>query len=284
MFAFRRVTMLLGCAIVVLGVSQATTFATVVGYWQFGEAEEGVAAAVGSTIQDYNGRVHDGTVVTGAIDRIAGPVANSHALQFTTSPNNNYVTVPGSSDFSFNSFTIEAEVRTANGSMDTSPFVSNDTATGPNNQWWLRFWGKYSVTPPEHYLENVFDSPPYVVNQRGPKDTLNDGNWHHVAWTYDASAAGGTSTLYQDGVQVTQTTGLGLPSGIGSSTGALRIGLYAPAYHGAFDLDFIKLTNTALAPGAFQTPVADTIPEPGALVLLGTGVIGLLAYAWRSRK
>ncbi len=27
-----------------------------------------------------------------------------------------------------------------------------------------------------------------------------------------------------------------------------------------------------------------TVPEPGAIVLLGTGVFGLLAYAWRKRK
>jgi hypothetical protein len=27
-----------------------------------------------------------------------------------------------------------------------------------------------------------------------------------------------------------------------------------------------------------------TVPEPGTIVLLGTGLLGLLAYAWRKRK
>ena len=31
-------------------------------------------------------------------------------------------------------------------------------------------------------------------------------------------------------------------------------------------------------------PPADTAPEPGTLVLLGTGGLGLLAYAWRRRR
>jgi hypothetical protein len=26
------------------------------------------------------------------------------------------------------------------------------------------------------------------------------------------------------------------------------------------------------------------VPEPGTLILLGTGVLGLLCYAWRQRK
>lgn len=282
MFSFRRVLVLLGCATVVLGLAQATTFANVVGYWQFGEADVGVAANPGDTIQDYNGGVHNGTVVNGALARIAGPVAGSHALQLTSSGQSYYVTVPGSSDFSFNSFTIEAEIRTAAGNHDTSPIVSNDADA--SNQWWVRSWGKNGT---ETYLENLWykpGPPEQYINERGPKDTINDGNWHHVAWTYDASAAGGTSTIYQDGVQVTQETGLGLPSGLGSSTGDIRLGMFAGGYHGNIDIDFIKLSNTALAPSAFQAPVADFVPEPGTLILLSTGLLGLLAYAWRKRR
>ena len=43
-------------------------------------------------------------------------------------------------------------------------------------------------------------------------------------------------------------------------------------------LDFVKLSNTALDPSQFQHPVGT--PEPGTLVMLGCGLLGLLAYAW----
>ena len=38
-----------------------------------------------------------------------------------------------------------------------------------------------------------------------------------------------------------------------------------------------------LASGEYTLGVA-SVPEPGTLVLLATGLIGLLAYAWRKRK
>jgi hypothetical protein len=288
MSAFRQVLIILGCAIVVCGLAQATTLADTVGYWQFGEKNTGDMANVGDTILDLSGKGHNGAVVDSAISYIDGPVAGSHALQFVNTSSHNYITVPGSSDFSFSSFTVEAEIRTPVGDHGTSGIVSSEADA--SNQWWIRSWGKSGQ---ETYLENLYyrpadypnaGDPEYVVNERGPKDTINDGLWHHIAWTYDASAAGGTSTLYQDGVQVTQDTGLGLPSGLGSSTGDIHLAMFAGGYHGNIDIDFIKLSNTALTPSQFQSSVPDAVPEPSGLLLIGTGLLGLLAYAWRKRR
>jgi len=43
----------------------------------------------------------------------------------------------------------------------------------------------------------------YTGNNRWP--AMYDGNWHHVAFTYDAAAK--TGTLYRDGIQFDQKTG-----------------------------------------------------------------------------
>ena len=45
----------------------------------------------------------------------------------------------------------------------------------------------------------------------------------------------------------------------------------------------IGLSGGELIPVTFSTSAAP-IPEPSTLVLLASGLIGLLAYAWRKRK
>jgi hypothetical protein len=43
---------------------------------------------------------------------------------------------------------------------------------------------------------------------------------------------------------------------------------------GAYDIDYLRVTPGAYAP----------VPEPGTIALLSTGLLGFLAYAWRTRN
>ena len=56
-------------------------------------------------------------------------------------------------------------------------------------------------------------------------------------------------------------------------TGALKVGIALSDYAAGSG-------NTA----QFANFSLTTVPEPGAMVLLATGLIGLLAYAWRKRR
>jgi hypothetical protein len=52
------------------------------------------------------------------------------------------------------------------------------------------------------------------------------------------------------------------------------------------DVDIWKLkvgSSLALPPGGAGLS-ASIVPEPGTLILLVTGLLGLLCYAWRKRK
>ena len=77
-----------------------------------------------------------------------------------------------------------------------------------------------------------------------------------IEWS---TAAGGTATMYYNG------TPEGSISGHGMAGMALLMGIWDTS----MTIDSVSVTTT---------------PEPGALVLLGTGLLGLLAYAWRKRK
>ncbi len=113
---------------------------------------------------------------------------------------------------------------------------------------------------------------------RGDATTnLTGTGWHHVAGTFD----NGTLKLYVDNVlistNVTSYTTLRAPTAFYVAGSVPWDPSYAEEGNYIGAIDEVRLSNIA------RTDFS-AIPEPSAIVLLVTGMFGLLAYAWRKRK
>ena len=114
---------------------------------------------------------------------------------------------------------------------------------------------------------------------------FNDGQWHHVAWTYDPEAMTKWA-IYLDGKVGLNSSDY--TTGADSATSALRIGGrenygaagFVNAFTGAVDV--LSIYDTALGLGEIQTLAS--IPEPSSMVMCSITLFGLMAYAWRKRN
>jgi len=128
----------------------------------------------------------------------------------------------------------------------------------------------------------------FVSQSPTSTSSVNDGTWHQLVGVYNA---GGTHSIYVDGAPAEAgTTSQSIPDlGAPFLIGGVReiAGTNNPEARYTGLIDEVQVYNQALTNAQidflFQNP-AQVIPEPGALSLLGFGLIGWATFKRRNRN
>jgi hypothetical protein len=119
------------------------------------------------------------------------------------------------------------------------------------------------------------------------------GEWQRIALTVSTDSGISTATTYVNGTQVCSAT----YPGTGAAYNRFRIdssgfllftdddGETSRGYLSAFALTDSVLTSAQIgALGGVSASGIMSVPEPGTVGLLTTGLVAIIAYAWRRRK
>jgi hypothetical protein len=124
--------------------------------------------------------------------------------------------------------------------------------------------------------------------------STNDTGYANVRWTAPTAgvinvSATFTDTAVEPGVFATPYVRINggefqsLGSGAATSTGVSWSSTGMEVMAGN-TIDFLAVGNGGTLTRLDATITMTTVPEPSAIVLLGSGILGLLAYAWRKRS
>jgi len=270
---YDHVFRLLAGALLLAQFGSSTLNAQVVAYWQFNEKAPGNSSdTVPNAILDSSGNAHHGTTAT-AVNYLAGSSAYSSggAVSFTLSPDNVVVADAGGA-FNYSpaqSATFEALIRTYNIGQDSIGAIlsKQDTTPGEPGEWWWRI----NANGRQQFW--IDDAQGGSRNVSGAK-ALNDGQWHHVAAVYDATAQ--QVRVYVDyALDGTAAAAYGTSGTIGNAQD-LWIGAFQNGtrqFEG--DMDFVRISMGALAPTNFVLPntyLADITPANDASFLSAASV------------
>jgi len=168
-------------------VSSTLLTAQTIGYWHFNEKAPGNASdATANAIIDASGNGHHATTAL-PLTYVAGSSAYSSGSAFAFTVNSDNVVVPDAAGaFNFTpaqSITFEALIRTFNIGQDSIGAIlsKQDTTPGEPGEWW---WRINANGRQQFWIDDVQTGS---RNASGNK-ALNDGQWHHVAAVYDATA------------------------------------------------------------------------------------------------
>lgn len=263
-----------------------------IAYWRFDSDTGGDA-----TTADDEMNANDGTY-KGAVSIVAGPgigVANNKAADFSSVSNYIDVGKLGSLGSNLGSgVTVEMWLKSSTDLTErpfgvwtaasrTAFFVSLDEhPDGTDTDDFIRAGGKDASLVAKQWFGGV------------ASDTdVTDGTWNYLAITMDwgADAISVYTADLGDSSATSWTTTIatdGNPSAFANFARSLFVGALnskgTAAMHYSGLIDELAVYDKVLTESEVNGHVAATIPEPSTLVLLATGLIGLLCYAWRKRK
>ena len=223
----------------------ATANGALVGHWEF----------------DNSGGVGDATVSTslGTVGNAAysasGKIGGALALGGSVGDYLGSSTLPSGLPTGDASFTIALFMQTTVSATQSFTFWGNAASAQANG---FRTEGNGALM---HWS--------YAVDyQESTPVTLNDGEWHHVAATYDSASS--TKRLYFDGVE------LGSGKVIGDlNVAALDFRIGSSPYNGFNGLlDDVRVYSDAQS--ASQIAALAAVPEPSTTALLGLGGLALI--------
>ena len=190
---------------------------------------------------DTSGRRNNGSFV--GSPTLVGGIIGSHALHYSSDTTNqiyNYVTLRTPSDLQFSSninFSVSMWVRLPKGSLSGDlPFLAN-----ANNS----FGNPGFVFAPSYKLGGwswSFGN----ANIYGKDNSINDGNWHHLLFTFNRADY---ATTYLDGIEIDSRLDIGggdLDTGNPVSIGQDPTGTYGES--GSADLDDLGVWKRVLTP------------------------------------
>ncbi|MBT3199105.1 MAG: LamG domain-containing protein [Phycisphaerales bacterium] len=230
-----------------------STEAAMVGHWQFDNSGNVGQATVSSNLQ----------TVGNASYSASGKVGGALSLD----GNGDYLRVDGSD-------TLATGMPTGDGSYTIAAFIQTTTA-GKG----IIGWGSYGSGASVNALRT--DGAKLLnyswgggVDYSASAPTILDGQWHHVAATYDAASS--TKRLYFDGAEI----------GSGKVIGDLTVGAQkfriGSTNNGEYFnglLDDMRVYNTALSESEIS---GLSVPEPATMSLLALGGLAILRRRRRS--
>jgi hypothetical protein len=255
--------------------STAKGFSGLVTYYTF----DGVASG-STTLTDDSGNGHTGTFTTGAIGASSDTagVGSGQSLSFNSSGS---AYVSGISETGF-----------PEGSADRSVvFWMKTTQTYASNTWPTVFeFGTEGTLTAGFGVGLSGDNLGHIVaSQWGAAVTgpsVTDDRWHMITLTAASQGDGNALwSLYVDNSTTPSTSVLATNTTLGNNGYGGQIGSANGCipYVGSVDeLAYYNRVLTTAEMGSLYS--AMTTPEPSTVVLLVTGGVGLLAYAWRKRR